>query len=309
MKKFDTVIKKFNFKKFIIIYLVIAFITGAFTVGFLGIIFKDKLTFVYEYKRVIEKIEKNKSGIEAVKPELTVLAASSPDIADILILNNENNILFSANNSELAQNGSLELIGGKGNGFLCDKTNPDVYFRLVKNDNILSLKDLIGRDNKVEQDYNDEYFYENNFNAKEIYLLSYAADKSSGDKIYFISDIQPVANGDFYVKAAAALVMLFFMIYWVFTAFWVYADALKSKLNASIWGIITLFTNLAGLFVYLILRQGFQTCYKCGAAQPKTNVYCSCCGAKIGETCEKCNSIISGKDNYCKSCGSEINRK
>lgn len=309
MKKFDTLIKKFNFKKIIIIYFIAAFIAGAFTAGFLGVIFKDKITFAYEYKRVTEKIEKNKNGIEAVKPELTALAAASSDIEDILILNNENKILFSAKNSALAQNGSLELIYSKDNNFLSDKANPDVYFKLVKDNSILLLKDISDRDNNVGRSYNDEYFYENNFSVKEIYLLSYAADKSSGDKIYFISDIQPVVNGDFFVKAAAALAMLFFMIYWVFTAVWVYADALKSKLNASIWGIIALFTNLAGLFVYLIFRQGGQTCYKCGTAQPKTNIYCSCCGAKIGETCEKCNSVISDKDNYCKSCGSEINRK
>lgn len=311
MRKFDIIIKKFNFKKFIIFYFIAAFIAGAFTVGFLGVIFKDKITFAYDYKRVRDKIEDNKGGIEAVKPDLTALASKSPDIADILILNNENTILFSAKNSDLAQNGRLELINNvdRENSFLCDKANPDVYFRLVKNDSLLLLKDIIGRDNQVEQGYNDNYFYENNFSTKEVYLLSYVADKSTGDKIYFISDIQPVANSGVYVKAAAALAMFFFMIYWVLTAMWVYADALKSKLNASIWGIIALLTNLAGLFIYIICKQGCQTCYKCGAAQTKTNIYCTCCGTKIGETCENCNSMANSKDNYCKNCGSEIKRK
>jgi len=80
------------------------------------------------------------------------------------------------------------------------------------------------------------------------------------------------------------MIMLFFMIYWILVALWVYKNALKPKLNATIWGIIVLFTNLAGLFVYLIYKQGSQTC-------------------------KNCDTAINNKDSYYKNCGSEITRK
>ena len=311
MSKWDAFIRKINFKKFVIVYLAAAVLAGVLSIGFLAFVFKDKLTFAYEYNCVSEKVEDNKNGIDAVKSNLTALAENSSDIADILILDDANKIVFSAKNSGLAQNGSLELTSsvGRENRFLTDTANPNVYFRLIKNDSLFLYMNMIDRDNKVEQRYNDDYFYENNFSAKKVYLLSYIADKASGDKIYFISDIQPVANGEIYVKAVAALAMLFFMLYWALIALWVYANARKSKLNAVMWGIIALFTNLAGLFVYLIYKQGNKTCYQCGAVQNAANIYCTSCGVKIGETCDHCHSVINGKDNYCKNCGSEIIRK
>lgn len=311
MNKSESFINRIPFKKVAVIYLVAAVIAGVLSAGFLGFTFKNKLAFLYQYNRVSEEVEDNKNGIDAVKPELTALAEKSSDIADILILNNENNILFSARNSDFAQAGSLELVGSSNreNHFLIDKANPDVCFTLIRSDSLRLLKEMIDRDNEIEQGYNDDYFYETNFNAKKVYLLSYIADKTSGNKIYFISDIQPVPNGEFYIKAVAALAMLFFMLYWVLVALWVYANALKSKLNAVLWGIIVLFTNLAGLLVYLIYKQGNHTCYKCGAVQSKANIYCTFCGAKIGAACDHCHSAISEKDDYCKNCGSKIVKK
>lgn len=308
MKKLKISINKINFKKVAIVYLIVAVIVGILSAGFLGFTFKDKLTFIYRYNRVSDEVKDNKNGIDAVKPELTALANQSSDIADILILNNEDKIVFSAKNSDLAQTGSLELVSNSNreNRFLIDKNNPDIYFRLIKKDDLRLLKDIIDSDNETEKGYNDDYFYETNFSSKKVYLLSYITDKTSGNKIYFISDIQPVPNGEFYVKAVAALAVLFFMLYWVFLALWAYANAAKSKLNAVLWGIIVLFTNLAGLFIYLIYKQSSHICYKCGAVQNKANIYCTYCGTKIGATCDHCNSSINDKDNYCKNCGSKI---
>lgn len=98
-------------------------------------------------------------------------------------------------------------------------------------------------------------------------------------------------------------------LYWVLLALWVYARALKSKLNPAMWGIITLFTNLAEVFVFLIYRQGHQTCYKCGALQSKSNVYCTFCGAKLGSVWKACNMAVNEKDSYCRNCGSALNEK
>ncbi|MEA4847306.1 MAG: zinc ribbon domain-containing protein [Clostridiaceae bacterium] len=310
MNRFDVFVSKFKFKKAVTIYLIISVFAGILSAGFLAYTFRDKLTFLYEYRRISEKVEDSKRSLENLKPELTNLADTSSEMVDILILNGQNQILFSAKNSDLSKNGVLKLIANAGgrNRFLTGQENPDIYFRLMKGDKLTLSMSMLGIENEVEQEYEDLYFYENNFEAKKVYLLSYIIDRSSGDKVYFISDIQPVAGGKFYIKAVAAIAMLFFMLYWVLLALWVYAQAFRSKLNPAMWGIITLFTNLAGLFVFLIYRQGHQTCYKCGALQSKSNVYCTFCGTKLGSVCKKCNMAVNEKDSYCKNCGSALNR-
>ncbi len=311
MNDLNRLIRRINFKRVTAAYLILAVTAGIFAAGFLGFVYRDKLEFSYTYHRITEKIEHGEITWEAAKPSLADYANHSSDLTDILILNGKNKILYSAKNSLFAKEGSLELTGSseKHRGYLIDRNNPNLYFRLLKNDRIALPKAILGEETKVRRDYEDDFFYESDYSAKKVYFLSYAVDKASGNKIYFISDIQPVANGEFYLKAAAALAVLFFMLYWVLLALWVYANALKSRLNAAMWGILVLFANLAGLFIYLAYRQNRQTCFKCGTVQNRTNLYCTFCGAKLGTQCDRCHTAADDDDNYCKNCGSAINRK
>lgn len=309
MIKFDEKIKKINFKKVAIGYLIVTIIAVILSLSFLGFEFKDKLIFAYDYAKVSHKIEHGRQSADSVKNDLTALAAKSSDLVDILVLSADNRILFSAKNSEFSKNNPFVLEvsdTGRENRYLTQSSNPDVYFKLVGHEHVYLSKDMISKEHDIESEYNDEYFYLNNFNSKKVYMLSYVVDKVSGDKIYFISDIKPVANGELYVKIVSALATLFFMVYWVLVALWVYADAEKSKLNKAIWGIISLFTNLAGLSVYLIYKQNNQTCFKCGAVQDRSNIYCTSCGTKISETCDACNSVIGPQDAFCKNCGAKL---
>lgn len=61
--------------------------------------------------------------------------------------------------------------------------------------------------------------------------------------------------------------MLLFMVCLIIVALWVYQNALKSKLSAPALGIITLFTNIAGVLVYLIYKHINGVCGYCGAVQ------------------------------------------
>lgn len=103
MNRFDIFAEKFNFKRAVIIYLIAAILTGILSAGFLAYTFRDKITFVYKYHRINEKANDNKIGFENLEPELINLANSSSDIVDILILNRQNQILFSAKNSNLSK--------------------------------------------------------------------------------------------------------------------------------------------------------------------------------------------------------------
>lgn len=310
MNRFDTIMGKFNFRKAVILYLTVSILAGILSIGFLAYIFRDRLALTYGYYKLSEQAG-GESGFESLKPELNRLAASSPDLTDILILDGENRILFSAKRSELSKKGSLNLAAGSGeqSRYLTDPENPDVHFRLLEGDKLDVAKEMLGIDEEAERDYQDRYFHEKNYDRQKAYLLSYLIDEPGGEKVYFISDIRPVAGGRFCLKAAAALAVLIFMVYWVLLALWVYARALKAKMNAAIWGIVTLFTNLAGWFVFLLYRQGRRICPQCGALQSRSGAFCTFCGARLGGVCPRCHTPVSEKDRYCGHCGSALDGK
>ena len=308
MKNFDNLIQRLNFKKITKLYIVFAIIGLIFSGAFLGYTFKDKLLFAYNYGKVSEKIEEGKLGVNAVKSDIITLANQSADIVDILILDKNNKVSFSAKNSEFAGGGEfiLERDKNEENRFLTYSQNPNVTFKLIKSNELMLSAMLLGNEKSIQNSHEDNTFFQNNFNSKKIYLLSYTADKGTGDKIYFISDVHPVPKGSLYIQIIGAIATLFFMLYWILLAFWVYQNARKSKINAVLWGIITLFTNLAGLFIYLIYKQNNQICFKCGAMQNKGNIHCTYCGTKISKTCKSCGAIVSEGDNFCNQCGNSI---
>ena len=307
MKNVDEFIEKIKFKKVIAIYIVCSIIVGIFSVSFLGYKFKEKLIFAINYNNVSEKFEHKNMETDSITTDLINFANKSADIVDILIISNDNKVLFSAKNSQFNQNDfNLERDNNEKSSYLKLANDSSINFRLVKSDELMLRAVLIGNDKEIEHDHNNEVFFKGNFNSQKLFLLSYSANKSSGDKIYFISDIHPVQNGEIYIKAICAIATLFFMIYWVLLALYIYQNAKKSKLNPALWGIIVLCTNLAGVFIYLIYKQNNKSCFKCGAVQNKNNIYCVYCGTKISNTCDKCNKGVNEEDRFCKYCGNKL---
>lgn len=309
MIDFDKIIKRYNFKKVVMIYITFTILALLFSGVLLVYAYKDKLLFDFNYSMVSEKIEDGKIGVDAVKSDITALAEQSTDIVDILILDKHNKITYSAKNSDFSHDGvfQLEPKGSEENRYFTYVNNSNVSFKLMKNGELMLSTVLLNREKQIQNNYKDNTFFEDNLNTKKIYLLSYTFDKSTGDKIYFISDIRSVPNGPLLLKIVLAVLILILMLYWVLVAFWVYEDARKAKINAFLWGIIALCTNVAGLFIYLIYKQNNQICFHCGALQTKENIYCIHCGSKINKTCKTCNAITNKGDSFCNHCGEEIN--
>ena len=312
MKKLEKLLCKVNFKKVFIIYLIAAIVAGIASIAVLGIVFQDKIGFMIDYDRISEKLDDN-ADAAAIQSDLLDFAKKNADVVDVLILDKDNKILFSAKNSEIAKSGSLNLERDtqweNNRKFMFDPANPQVMYRLIKNERLPRSVTAVFKGFDSHEKYDDEYFFGAN-SSKTVYSLSYVrgahgAQKNDSNKTYFIFDISPVVNSIIYVKAVAATAMLFFMLYWVLLALYVYADAAKSKLNGSAWGALTLFTNLGGLIIYKIFKQSGKTCFKCKALQGKTNLYCTECGTKIGESCGKCGGLIAEQNKYCKGCGEE----
>lgn len=303
MNRFNTFIEKRNFKRIFIIYIIAAVICGIFCAGAVGYVFRDKIGLALQYEKTSEAFEKGSSS-ENLRQSIDSLADSSGDIVDVLLLDDKNNVTYSAKNTKLAWDSVFELNKSEiGSRFLVSGKNSDAAFRYVKKDEFM-LRSVFANDfNEIHEEYDEEYFYLNNFQNKKLYMLSLLGKDRGGAKAYVISDPKPVLYGMMSLKVTASIIMLLFMIYWIIIALWVYQNARKSKLSAPVWGIITLFTNLAGVLVYAIYKHINGVCAFCGAVQSKGNVFCTFCGKTIGTTCEECGHSLKATDNYCPKCG------
>lgn len=304
MNKFNNIIDRLNFKKIFIGYVIITIILGILCSAAVGYVYKDKIGLALNYKTVSEKLKSGNTEIEAVKAELKKLAESSGDITDILLLDNKNNILYSANETKLAWDSEFELTNNpQKNRFLVSDKNSDVAFRFVKKDEFMLSAVFAEKFPEIKEEYDEDTFYLNNFQNKKVYMISFLRTGANGNKVYVISDPVSVPYGIPTLKASACIAMLLFMIYWIIIALWVYQNARKSRLYAPAWGIVTLFTNIGGVLIYVIYKNINGVCAFCGTVQSKTNLFCTHCGKKIGVSCPECGHAISFRDNFCPKCG------
>lgn len=304
MNKLEKILSKWNFKKIAVVYIIIAVLVLIGCTTATGILFRDRIAFAWQYSVIGEEIEK--SGTENLKGDLDKLAASSPDVVDILMLDNGNNVIYSVNHSAFAE-GTFTLTGiSDKNNYLVSEKNDDVVFKFVKDEDFMLASVFNNSFGDILNEYDNEYFYEHGFFDKTVYMLSYIGEKDSGSKIYIISNPTSVPGGTFILKLDACLGMLLFMVYWVLLALWAYRDAARAKLYPQLWGVIVLLTNLVGVLIYELYKRGNTVCPDCGASQNKNHIYCVFCGAKLGETCEVCGAHLCSKDCYCSHCGVKI---
>lgn len=302
MNRFNMFISKRNFKKIFIIYIIAAIICGIACAGAVGYVFRDKINFAVRYEKASECFKK-KNNEEKIKQGIDKLASSSNDIYDILLLDDKNKVVYSAKNSDLSLNGDFSLKKANGSKFLQSSEKSDAIFRFVKKDEFMLSAVFADSFKEIHDEYDEDNFYLEDFQNKKLYMISLLGGNDSDMKAYVISSPTPVQYGMLSIKIAASVIMLLFMLYWIIVALWVYQNAEKSRLSAPVWGIITLFTNIAGVFVYLIYKHINGICGFCGAVQSKGNVFCTFCGKKIGITCPECGHSLKQNDNYCPKCG------
>lgn len=303
MNRLETILSKWNFKKIAITYLIVAVIAAIGCAATAGIVFKDRISFAWQYSRVSEAAGGYSPNLQS---EIDKLASASTDVVDILMLDSSNNVTYSVKKSEFAA-GQFNLTKtGEDKNYFTSTANSSVVFKYVKGEEFM-MTSVFNRDfGDIKDEYNNESFFQNGFSNKTVYMLSYLGEKDSGVKVYIISNPTSVAGGMLTLKIVASIAMFLFMLYWVLLALWVYQNAAKAKLYPLFWGIIVLFTNLAGVIVYQLYKRGNATCPACGASQSKTHLYCTNCGAKLGETCESCGAHLSSKDAYCPGCGRKL---
>ena len=301
MNRLEKMLSKWNFKKIAVWYLVLAVITGVLCGGTVGYLYRQRLKFAWQYAR----LEEAKTQ-EALRTAADKTAAASEDVVDILVVDENQQVLYSAKDSKFAA-GPLTLTKvGDAKKYLASADYPDAVFLQVKGDEFM-LNSIVSHDfGKIRSEYDDESAFENGLSAKTVYMLNRIQVRKAGGTAYVITRPTSVPGGETALKVTAALAMLLVCVYWVLVALWMYRDAARCKLSPLYWGLIGLFTNLIGLIVYKIYKHSATLCPACGAAQSAGHLYCSFCGAQLGARCANCGGKVGAKDSFCHHCGNKI---
>lgn len=301
MNRLEKMLSKWNFKKIAVWYLVLAVITGVLCGGTVGYLYRQRLKFAWQYAR----LEEAKTP-EALRMAADKTAAASEDVVDILVMDENQQVLYSAKDSKFAA-GPLTLTKvGDAKKYLASADYPDAVFLQVKGDEFM-LNSIVSHDfGKIRSEYDDESAFENGLSAKTVYMLNRVQARKAGGTAYVITRPTSVPGGETALKVTAALAMLLVCVYWVLVALWMYRDAARCKLSPLYWGLIGLFTNLIGLIVYKIYKHSATLCPACGAAQSAGHLYCSFCGAQLGARCANCGGKVGAKDSFCHHCGNKI---
>ena len=301
MNRLEKMLSKWNFKKIAVWYLVLAVVAGLICGGTVGYLYRQRLKFAWQYAR----LEEAKTQ-EALRTAADKTAAASEDVVDILVVDENQQILYSAKDSKFAA-GPLTLTKvGDAKKYLASADYPDAVFLQVKGDEFM-LNSIVSHDfGKIRSEYDDESAFENGLSAKTVYMLNRVQVRKAGGTAYVITRPTSVPGGETALKVTAALAMLLVCVYWVLVALWMYRDAARCKLSPLYWGLIGLFTNLIGLIVYKIYKHSATLCPACGAAQSAGHLYCSFCGAQLGARCANCGGKVGAKDSFCHHCGNKI---
>ncbi len=301
MNRLEKMLSKWNFKKIAVWYLVLAVVAGLICGGTVGYLYRQRLKFAWQYAR----LEEAKTQ-EALRTAADKTAAASEDVVDILVVDENQQVLYSAKDSKFAA-GPLTLTKvGDAKKYLASADYPDAVFLQVKGDEFM-LNSIVSHDfGKIRSEYDDESAFENGLSAKTVYMLNRVQARKAGGTAYVITRPTSVPGGETALKVTAALAMLLVCVYWVLVALWMYRDAARCKLSPLYWGLIGLFTNLIGLIVYKIYKHSATLCPACGAAQSAGHLYCSFCGAQLGARCANCGGKVGAKDSFCHHCGNKI---
>lgn len=99
---------------------------------------------------------------------------------------------------------------------------------------------------------------------------------------------------------------LLVITYWLWMVAYAISKSAKVGANQKLFGWLTLFLNIGGVFLLWLYIAFHNTCPVCGKIQPRNTNYCKDCGAEMLKQCTDCGTRIDLKDNYCRNCGKKM---
>ncbi len=163
---------------------------GVACAGAVGFLYQERLDFAWQYSRLEEARDE-----AALKTAADKTAAASADVVDVLILDGNGQVTYSAKNSAFAS-GTLELVkAGSEKKYLTSAAHPDAVFQYVKSEEFM-INSIINKDfGKIRSDYDDDSAFESRLAQKTIYMLSRVGIHGSDSKVYVITVPTTVPGG------------------------------------------------------------------------------------------------------------------
>jgi hypothetical protein len=113
--------------------------------------------------------------------------------------------------------------------------------------------------------------------------------------------------------ALASLVLAMWLIsaFWILLAGYVYRDAKRRGMNATLWTILCLLLVPAyfvvGFIIYFLVREPLPyPCPKCGATVGPRFNFCANCQYDLHPSCPNCKREVVETDRFCPHCGCEL---
>lgn len=306
MSKLETIVSKWDFRRIARVFCAAALVLIVCCAVAVGIVFRERLVYAMEFMRLEEAAEGKNKDPEAKRQAMDKVAAASSDVVDILAIDGDGKVWYSAKQSPFtADTFTLAKIGDEKRYYAAAEY-PDAVFQYVKGEAFM-LRSVLSEDfGKLQTEYAEEGSLGTGKPTGTFYMLTRLRCEDTSTYIYVISTPTSVPGGALLLKGCAALAVLLFSVYWVLVALWLYRDASRARLPAVTWGLIGLATNIVGVLVYCLYKKGNALCPECGAVQANGHGYCVYCGAQIGKRCPGCGGRVLDTDRYCHHCGAKL---
>ncbi|MDD3063840.1 MAG: zinc ribbon domain-containing protein [Massilibacteroides sp.] len=100
--------------------------------------------------------------------------------------------------------------------------------------------------------------------------------------------------------------VLLVITYWLWMVAYAISKSAKVGANQKIFGWLTLFLNIGGVFLLWIYIAFHTICPVCGKMQSSNTNYCKNCGTELLRQCPDCGARINTEDKYCRNCGKKM---
>lgn len=246
---FKNAILKWKFKKITVVYTIAAVAATVLCAIAIAIVFREVFAFAWQCGKVREAMEEgNRQKLIGEVEEL----ADADGVVDILFLDSENNVTYTAKNSAFAEEHFTLIRCHSQREYYLSATDSRIVFMPVEHGEIVFS--LIFS-NTFSSDDHDKYEGSSN---KTVDLLIHLGETDDESRILIISAGEEVTGGKLTLYAIIVIILLFFLVNQVLLALWAYQNALKKNLSPLFWGILVLCTGTIGALIYILYKRRYR---------------------------------------------------
>lgn len=114
------------------------------------------------------------------------------------------------------------------------------------------------------------------------------------------------------VSLLLILLLIFFITVPTLIGIYVYRDARRRSMNATLWALLSAFApGFVGLIIYLVVRSEHTDlcCRNCGKPVRESFAVCPHCGTSLKEHCTNCNEVLETGWANCPHCGTAVSEE